>query len=84
VEPNIIESSLEDVMGRDKLEELREEWYSEPEEKPESVEDEVDDELLALNILFKSRGVTVAGEDSVKVETDDLDADAESEKKNKK
>jgi len=71
-------------MGRDKLAELREEWYSEPEEKPESVEDEVDDELLALNILFKSRGVTVAGEDSVKVETDDLDADAESEKKNKK
>ena len=38
---------------------------------------EVDDELLALNILFKSRGVTVAGEDSVKVESDDPDDSAE-------
>lgn len=61
-------------MGRDKLSELREEWYSEPEDKPETVEEEVDDELLALNILFKSRGVTVAGDDSVKVESDDSDA----------
>ena len=60
-------------MGRDKLSELREEWYSEAEEQPESVEEEVEDELLALNILFKSRGVTVAGEDSVKVESDDSD-----------
>ena len=58
-------------MGRDKLSELRDEWYSEPEKQPESVEEEVDDELLALNILFKSRGVTVAGEESVKVESDD-------------
>ena len=58
-------------MGRDKLSELTEEWYSESDEQPESVEEEVDDELLALNILFKSRGVTVAGEDSVKVESDD-------------
>jgi hypothetical protein len=60
-------------MGRDKLSELRDEWYSESEKQPESVEEEVDDELLALNILFKSRGVTVAGEDSVKVESDDSD-----------
>ena len=60
-------------MGRDKLSELREEWYSEADKQPESVEEEVDDELLALNILFKSRGVTVAGEDSVKVESDDSD-----------
>ena len=58
-------------MGRDKLSELREEWYSEPDEQPETVEEEVDDELLALNILFKSRGVTVAGEESVRVESDD-------------
>ena len=63
-------------MGRDKLAELREEWYSEPDEKPESIEEEVDDELLALNILFKSRGVTVAGEESVKVEQDGADNDA--------
>ena len=60
-------------MGRDKLSELREEWYSEADKQPESVEEEVEDELLALNILFKSRGVTVAGEDSVKVELDDSD-----------
>ena len=40
-------------MGRDKLAELREEWYSEPDKKPETIEEEVDDELLALNILFK-------------------------------
>ena len=58
-------------MARDKLSELREEWYSEAEEQPETLEEEVDDELLALNILFKSRGVTVAGIDSVKVESDE-------------
>lgn len=63
-------------MGRDKLSELREEWYSEPDEQPETVEEEVDDELLALNILFKSRGVTVAGEDSVTVESDDPEKDS--------
>ena len=34
----------------------------------------MDDELLALNVLFKSRGVSVAGDDSVKVESDDSDA----------
>ncbi|MGI9538315.1 MAG: hypothetical protein ACR2PB_14690 [Desulfocapsaceae bacterium] len=62
-------------MGRDKLAELREEWYSEPDKKPETIEEEVDDELLALNILFKSRGVTVAGEDSVKVEKEDAGDD---------
>ena len=58
-------------MGRDKLSELREEWYSEADKQPESIEEEVDEELLALNILFKSRGVTVAGENSVKVVSDD-------------
>lgn len=58
-------------MGRDKLAELREEWYSESVKKPETVEEEVDDEFQALNVLFKSRGVTVAGDDSVKVESDD-------------
>jgi len=62
-------------MGRDKLAELREEWYSETEHHPETVEEEVDDELLELNILFKSRGVTVAGEESVKVKTEDTEAD---------
>ena len=71
-------------MGRDKLSELREEWYSESEEQPESVEEEVDDELLALNILFKSRGVTVAGEDSVKVESDDSGEVTDSNKEDKK
>ncbi len=65
-------------MGRDKLSELREEWYSEADTQPGSVEDEVEDELLALNILFKSRGVTVAGEDSVKVDSDDSDEPTDS------
>ena len=65
-------------MGRDKLSELREEWYSEPEEQPETVEEEVDDELLALNVLFKSRGVTVAGEESVRVESDDSEENTDS------
>ena len=64
-------------MGRDKLAELREEWYSESEKKPGTVEEEVDDELLELNILFKSRGVTVAGEDSVKVEQKGSGVDAD-------
>ena len=63
-------------MGRDKLAELREEWYSDTEHKPETVEEEVDDEFLALNILFKSRGVTVAGEESIPVDADDDAHDA--------
>jgi len=65
-------------MGRDKLAELREEWYSESEEEPETVEDAVDDEFLALNILFKSRGVTVAGEESVRVDSGDTEKDEKS------
>ena len=60
-------------MGRDKLAELREEWYSETEHEPETVEEEIDDEFLALNILFKSRGVTVAGEESVTVDSENPD-----------
>ena len=63
-------------MGKDKLAELREEWYSDPDKKPETVEDAVDDEFLALNTLFISRGVTVSGEESVRVE----DTDPEDEK----
>lgn len=62
-------------MGKDKLAELREEWYSDPNEQPETEEDVVDDEFLALNVLFKSRGVTVSGDESVKV--DDTDSDNE-------
>jgi len=65
-------------MGRDKLAELREEWYSESEEEPETVEDAVDDEFLALNILFKSRGVTVAGEESVRVDSGETEKDEKS------
>ncbi len=65
------EEEEEEEGGREQLSELREEWYSESDEQPETIEEEVDDELLALNILFKSRGVTVAGEDSVKVQADD-------------
>ena len=64
-------------MGRDRLAELREEWYSESTDQPETVEEEVEDEFLALHVLFKSRGVTVAGEESVKVESDGSDEDTQ-------
>ncbi|MDX9896519.1 MAG: hypothetical protein RBS34_13815 [Desulfofustis sp.] len=52
---------------RDRLAELREEWYSESETQPETDEEIVDDELLALEVLFRSRGVTVAGSHNVTV-----------------
>jgi len=58
-------------VGKDKLAELREEWYSDPDSEPQTVEEEVDDEFMALNVLFKARGVTVSGEESVKVDTSD-------------
>ena len=64
---------------RDRLAELREEWYSEPDAPPESEDDIVDDELLALEVLFRSRGVTVAGAGSVNVSGEDTD-DAAKEK----
>jgi len=54
-------------MARDRLAELREEWYSEPDTLPENVEEELDDEFLALEILFKSRGTTVSGNGAVSV-----------------
>lgn len=60
----------EDLMGTDKLAELREEYYSDPDTLPETVEEVVDDELLELEILFRSRGVTVAGNESVKVKNE--------------
>jgi hypothetical protein len=56
---------------RDRLAELREEWYSEPDALPESDDEVVDDELLALEVLFLSRGVTVAGTGSVSVSGED-------------
>lgn len=55
-------------MARNILEELREEWYSESENTPESVEEEIDDELLELEILLRSRGTVVSGANSVKVD----------------
>jgi hypothetical protein len=55
-------------MSRDRLAELREEYYSDPDTLPETEEEVVDDELLALEVLFKSRAVTVSGDESVKVE----------------
>jgi hypothetical protein len=56
---------------RDRLAELREEWYGEPDALPESDDEVVDDELLALEVLFLSRGVTVAGSGSVSVSEED-------------
>ncbi len=55
-------------MARDILAKLREEWYGESEHTPESVEEEIDDELLELEILFRSRGTVVSGSNSVKVD----------------
>ncbi|MCB2217928.1 hypothetical protein [Desulfofustis glycolicus] len=62
---------------RDRLAELREEWYSEPDALPESDDEVVDDELLALEVLFLSRGVTVAGTGSVRVSEKDEEASAD-------
>lgn len=56
---------------RDVLADLREEWYSEPDVLPENDDETVDDELLALEVLFRSRGVTVAGSGSVSVSGED-------------
>ncbi|MBT8332923.1 MAG: hypothetical protein HKP41_09140 [Desulfobacterales bacterium] len=61
-------------MGKDKLSELREEWYSQPDKSPETEEEIIDDELLELQVLFKSRGVTVAGEGSVRISDDKKDS----------
>ncbi|MBE0586249.1 MAG: hypothetical protein IH612_21105 [Desulfofustis sp.] len=58
---------------RDRLAELREEWYSEPDVVPEGDDEILDDELLALEVLFRSRGVTVAGAGSVTVAKEDAD-----------
>lgn len=65
----------EDTM-RDRLAELREEWYSDPDVLPEGDDEIVDDELLALEVLFRSRGVTVAGTGSVSVTDEDADETA--------
>ncbi len=54
-------------MPKDILAELREEWYSESDHQPESVEEEIDDELLELEVLFRSRGTVMSGDSSVQV-----------------
>jgi len=54
-------------MARDILSELREEWYSESEHTAESVEEEIDDEFMELEVLLRSRGTVVSGDKSVKV-----------------
>ncbi len=58
------------MMGQDKLVELTEEYYSAPDTLPETVEEVIEDEFLELRILFKSRGVTLAGTGCVKVSSD--------------
>ena len=55
-------------MSRNKLEELREEYYSDPDSLPETDDEIIDDELLALEVLFKTRAVTVSGQESITVE----------------
>jgi hypothetical protein len=54
-------------MARDILAELREEWYSESDRKAESVEEEIEDEFLELEVLLRSRGTVVSGDKSVNV-----------------
>ncbi len=54
-------------MARDILKELTEEWYSEAETKPQSDEEVIDDELLEMHVLFKTRGTVFAGEEHVTV-----------------
>lgn len=54
-------------MAKNTLSELREEWYSESDHQPETVEDEIDDELLELEVLFRSRGTVMSGNNSVKI-----------------
>ncbi|HBH29035.1 MAG: hypothetical protein N839_0007940 [Desulfofustis sp. PB-SRB1] len=66
-------------MTIDKLAKLREEWYSQPDHSEQTEEEHIDDELLELNILFKSRGVTVAGENSVTVSKDETDKKCDNE-----
>ena len=58
-------------MARDILADLREEWYSESDHKAESVEEEIDDEFLELEVLLRSRGTVVSGDKSVKVSDDE-------------
>lgn len=54
-------------MARDILADLTEEWYSESETQPETIEEEVDDEFLALEVLLRARGTVVSGDASVNV-----------------
>jgi len=67
-------------MGKDTLSKLHEEWYSHPEKSPETEEEIIDDEFLELQVLYKSRGVVVAGEGSVKISDDDKDSKTNSKK----
>jgi hypothetical protein len=64
-------------MARDVLAELREEWYSESEHTPETVEEEIDDEFLELEILLKSRGTVVSGAKSVTVDNRDTSGESD-------
>lgn len=63
-------------MSRDRLSKLREEYYSNPDEQAETDEEVVEEELLALEVLFKSRAVTVSGEESITVEEQDKKPEA--------
>ena len=69
-------------MSRDRLSELREEYYSDPESLPETDDEVIDDELLALEVLFKTRAVTVSGQESITVEQQDTEK--QEEKKDEK
>ena len=54
-------------MAKDILEKLTDEWYSDSEELPETEDDVLEDELLEMHVLMKTRGTIFSGDDSVTV-----------------
>ena len=55
-------------MAKDIMKDLTEEWYSDSEATPESTDEIIDDELLEMHILYKTRGTIFSGDGSVTVE----------------
>ena len=54
-------------MAKDIMEVLTDEWYSEPDKLPESDSEVLDDELLEMHVLLKTRGTVFSGDSSVTV-----------------
>ena len=54
-------------MAKDILEQLTEEWYSDSDTHPETTDEMIDDELLEMHILYKTRGTVFSGDGCVTV-----------------